>query len=68
QWRGYPEAIRVDKGSEFMSRNMEKWAKKHKVPILLNLVNQLRMLILNALTRPIEKISWTFIFSESLLR
>ncbi|MDY6856737.1 MAG: transposase family protein [Thermodesulfobacteriota bacterium] len=39
QWRGYPEAIRVDNGSEFIYRNMEKWAKKHKVPILLNLAN-----------------------------
>ena len=33
QWRGYPETVRVDNGPEFISRNMEKWAKAHNVLI-----------------------------------
>lgn len=33
QWRGYPEAIRVDNGPEFISNNMAAWAQKHNVTL-----------------------------------
>lgn len=30
---GYPKAIRVDQGSEFISKNMDLWAYVHKVTL-----------------------------------